>query len=175
MKEKQNKIDRRNFLKTMAAATVGLTNVFAPTQAKAAPNKQQPKFPQVTKRKLGKTGVEVPCLAIGTNKLLNNQIILKNSIQWGVGYWDTGNDYTGGNSEICIGKYIAKNEEVRKVLFIASKASDAKTAEDVEKRLQTSLKRMNVKYIDLYYGVHRLSEPEQLTDELKEWVKTARF
>jgi len=44
----------------------------------------------------------------------------------------------------------------------------------VEKRLQTSLKRMNTKYIDLYYGVHRLSDPAQLTDELKEWVKTAK-
>ncbi|GAJ09918.1 unnamed protein product, partial [marine sediment metagenome] len=64
--------------------------------------------------------------------------------------------YTGGNSERGIGKYLSKNPDVRKELFIVSKASDARTVADVEKRLQTSLERMNTNYIDLYYGVHGL-------------------
>jgi len=46
--------------------------------------------------------------------------------------------------------------------------------EKVEERLQTSLKRMNTNYIDLYYGVHGLSDPAQLDDELKQWVKSAK-
>ena len=33
---------------------------------------------------------------------------------------------------------------------------------------------MNTEYIDLYYGVHGLSSPSRLTDELKEWVKSAK-
>ena len=42
------------------------------------------------------------------------------------------------------------------------------------KCLQTSLKRMNTKYIDLYYGVHNLSDSAQLTDELRQWAKSAK-
>jgi predicted aldo/keto reductase-like oxidoreductase len=33
---------------------------------------------------------------------------------------------------------------------------------------------MNTEYIDLYYGVHMLSNPSRLTDELKQWAKNAK-
>ncbi|GAG26576.1 unnamed protein product, partial [marine sediment metagenome] len=55
-----------------------------------------------------------------------------------------------------------------------SKASFAGTVADVENRLQTSLKRMNTNYIDLYCGVHFMSNPAQLTDELKQWARNAK-
>ena len=177
-KDKRNKINRRNFLKTIGAA--GLTSVFASAEVKADPNhphdsskSQKPKFPQVPRRKLGKTGVDVSCLSLGTNRL-DNQIILRNALEWGITYWDTANSYMGGNSELNIGKFLSKNQEARKNLFIVSKASRARTVKRVEERLQTSLKRMNTEYIDLYYGVHGLEEPEQLTNELKQWVKNAK-
>ncbi|MCJ7692455.1 MAG: aldo/keto reductase, partial [Sedimentisphaerales bacterium] len=76
--------------------------------------------------------------------------------------------------ELEIGKFLTKNPEIRKDLFIASKASGAKTIADIDNRLKTSFERMNTTYIDLYYGVHGLSEPEQLTEELKQWVKEAK-
>ncbi len=178
MKENHNNIDRRNFLKTIGAA--GLGSVFVSAKTIAGPNDpnapgktEESKFPQVPRRKLGKTGVEVSCLALGTNRL-DNQIVLRNALKWGVNYWDTANSYVGGNSELNIGKYLSKNPEVRKDLFIVSKASRARTVKRVEERLQTSLKRMNTEYIDLYYGVHGLEEPDQLTNELKQWVKSAK-
>jgi len=183
MKEKQNKIDRRNFLKTMGA--VGLGSALASAKAIGGPNEpsvidpnakektQTPKLPQVPSRKLGKTGVEVPCLSFGANHL-DNQIILRNAFQWGVNYWDTSHSYVGGNSELNIGQFISKSPQERKKLFIVTKASGAKNIEDVEKRLQTSLERMNTEYIDLYFGVHGLKEPEQLTDELRRWVEDAK-
>jgi len=178
MKEKHNKINRRNFLKTMGAA--GLGSVLASAETNAADptsstKTEEPKLPQVPRRKLGKTGVEVSCLALGTIfNVLENQILLRKSLEWGVTYWDTAYGYTGGNSERGIGKYLSKNPDVRKELFIVSKASDARTVADVEKLLQTSLKRMNTNYIDLYYGVHGLEEPGQLTNELKKWAESAK-
>ena len=170
-------------MKTMGA--VGLGSVLASTRINADPNDskvtdpntskepQKHKYPQVPRRKLGKTGIEVPCLSLGTNRL-DNQIILRNTLKWGVDYWDTANSYVGGNSELNIGQFFSKNPQERKSLFIVTKASSAKNVENIEKRLQTSLKRMNTKYIDLYYGVHGLSDPAQLTDELKQWVKNAK-
>jgi len=44
---------------------------------------------------------------------------------------------------------------------IASKASNTETIADVEHRLQTSLKRMNTNYIDLYY-LHEIEETDRL-------------
>ena len=185
MEERPCKIGRRNFLKTIGA--IGLGSVFTSHKVKAGPNEpnapgkdQNFKVPQVPRRKLGKTGVEVPCMSLGTNRL-DNQIILRNALEWGVKYWDTANSYVGGNSELTIGKYLAKNPEVRKELFIVSKASGAQKAPTpkavvakVEEHLQTSLKRMNTNYIDLYYGVHGLEDTAQLTDELKQWVNNAK-
>jgi len=194
IKEKQNKVNRRNFLKTIGAAGLGsafagVRTVSASAEAPAGPNAakkaEKPKLPQVPKRKLGKTGVEVPCLSLGTIfNVVDNQAILRNTLKCGVNYWDTAPDYAGPNSELGIGKFLSKNLEVRKKLFISTKASDAVTIADVEKALQASLKRLNTKYIDLYhimdrvvarnYAGHGLSDPAQLTDELKQWVKSAK-
>jgi len=192
MDEKQNKIDRRNFLKTvgtagLASAFVGAKNVFASdptkggtcepnsTDPNAAGKSQKTDFPQVPKRKLGKTGVEVSCLSLGTMfNVVENQLILRKALQYGVTYWDTAYSYEGGNSELGIGKFLSNNSQVRKNLFIASKASGAENIEGVEERLQTSLKRMNTDYIDLYHGVHILSDPAQLTDELRKWAEDAK-
>jgi predicted aldo/keto reductase-like oxidoreductase len=189
MKEKQNKIDRRNFLKTVGA--VGLGSVFTSIEAIAGPKEpnlpakaQEPEFPQVPKRKLGKltqlsksgkkVPVEVPCLALGMMfNAFEKQIVLRKTIQFGVTYWDTANSYSGGNSELGVGKFLKRNPEVRKKLFIASKASRTKTIEDVEERLQTSLKRMNTDHIDLYY-LHNINSTERLNNELRDWAKNAK-
>ena len=185
MKEEQNKINRRNFLKTIGAAGLGSAlgsakSIAGPSDANiigpnAEEKTQEPKLPQVPRRKLGKTGVEVPCLALGTVfDIVENQIILRKTLQWGVNYWDTAYKYAGGNSELGIGKFLSKNPDVRKELFLATKASGARTVADVEKHLASSLKRMNTNYIDFYCGVHALSNPARLTDELRQWAESAK-
>jgi predicted aldo/keto reductase-like oxidoreductase len=182
---RENRIDRRQFLKSTAG--MGIAGVFASvgcrkkttdaqtTDSVTVPQPQKGVFPQVPRRKLGKTGIEVSCLSLGTMfNLVESQIVLERSLQWGVNYWDTANSYAGGNSELGIGKFLAKNPERRKELFIVSKASGASKPQDIEKRLQTSLERMNTDYIDLYYGVHALSNPGGLTDGLRQWAEDAK-
>jgi len=180
MKDKQNTLDRRNFLKTVGAA--GLGSVLASTgaigglnESSAAEKTKKPVIPQVPKQKLGKTGVKVPSLSFGTLRVdTENQILLRRNLQSGVNYWDTAYNYSGGNSELGIGKFLTRNPDARKNLFLVTKASGARTVADIENRLQTSLKRMNANYIDLYYGVHGLSDPARLTDELKQWAEGAK-
>ena len=159
-----------------AIVAAGLGSAFARAKGQADLTAgQKAKLLQVPKRKLGKTGVEVSCLGLGTMfNLVDGQVILRNTLKWGVTYWDTSHSYAGGNSELGIGKFLAKNPKVRKDLFIVSKASGARTVADVEKRLQTSLKRMNIDYIDMYYAPHGASDPAQLTDELKQWAEGAK-
>ena len=183
MSEKRNEVNRRNFLKTLGAA--GLGSVFASTDSKAAQSQagtiakeQKPKFPQVPKRKLGKIGIKVSCLSLGGDlSFIDKQIILRKAYDWGVNYWDTAHNYGGGNAELGIGKFLTKYPQLRDKLFIISKPAifwGPITPEKVEERLQTSLKRMNTKYVDLYYAFHGLSNPERLTDEIKQWAKSAK-
>jgi len=166
----------------------GLGSVLASAQIKAGPNEpdssskvQEPKLPQLPRRKLGKTGIDVSCLSMGgTVNLLENQIMLRKALQWGITYWDTSDSYEGGNSELGIGKYLSKNPEMRKELFIVTKAYGTKTIEDVELHLKESLRKMNTSYVDLYFIMerasteHGLSDPSQLTDELKNWVENKK-
>lgn len=192
MEDSQNKIDRRNFLEAaaavgLAAFATGTTTHFAVTGAVAGPDdsnaaekRQKPEVPQVPKRKLGKTGVDIPCLSLGTAmpNLIDSQIVLRNAFRLGVTCWDTASDYTWGNSELGIGKYLSKTPEAREELFIISKPPDISTpmpdVAGIEKHLQTSLKRMNTNYIDLYLGVHNIRDLTQLTDELKRWAEDAK-
>jgi len=82
MEERHNKINRRNFLKTVGAT--GLGSVFASATVKAGPNEpntvqktEEPKFPELPQRKLGKTGIEIPVLSNGLMfDITGNQLIL---------------------------------------------------------------------------------------------------
>src|SRR5208337_5142332 len=37
-----------------------------------------------------------------------------------------------------------------------------------------SFKRIKTNYIDLYYGVHGLTDPADLTDDLRKWSESAK-
>jgi len=177
MKAKRDLLDRRRFLKNIGAAglssLLALPKVEAETPDANAPAKTaEAKLPQVPKRQLGRTGVKIPILSLGANRL-DDQIILRNCFKWGVTYWDTSHSYMGGKSELEIGRFVSKNQKQRGKLFIVTKASGAQNEKDVEERLQSSLERTNTDFIDLYF-VHGLEEPEQLTTKLEQWVKQAK-
>jgi len=139
-----------------------------------APAKEEKiQITKVPRRKLGKTGVDVPILALGFGAA-GESIVLNQSLDWGVNHWDTSLAAAGGNSETSIGEFIAKNPNRRKEIFIVTKENESKNAADLEKCLQTSLKRLNTNYADLYFGVYRMSDPAQLTDEVKNWAKGAK-
>ena len=189
MTEKSN-IERRLFLKTAGAA--GLASILSAKTFGADPNAtcktedpnsdpnskadtKKALHPQVPKRPLGKTGVKVPILNLGGMfDIPDNQIMLKKALQWGVNYWDTAHSYGNGQSELGIGTFLKKNPDARKNIFLVTKASRAKSIADIDSRLKTSFERMNTDYIDLYYGVHGLSDPAKLTSELRQWAEKAK-
>jgi aryl-alcohol dehydrogenase-like predicted oxidoreductase len=183
MQNKQdNKINRRNFLKS--AGVAGISGAFAAAGAHAAdapkpdanePNilPPQPQPQKVPTRKLGKTGVEVPVLSLGFGRP-GESVVLRQALDWGVNHWDTSLVAAGGNSEISIGEFLAKNPDVRKDVFIVTKESNSKTPDDIEKCLQTSLKRLNTNYIDLYFGVYMVKDMSRFTDDVRKWAEDAR-
>jgi len=176
-RQDDRRINRRNFLKTAGLAGVG--SVIASAKAKAAdanePNKPLPQMPvqKVPKRKLGKTGVEVPVLSLGFGRP-GEQAILRQSLDWGVNYWDTSLAAANGMSEQSIGEFIAQNPDSRKNIFLVTKENKSKNVDDLEKCLQTSLKHLNTNYIDLYFGVYMVNNAMRLTDDVKKWADEAK-
>lgn len=179
--EDKNQLNRKDFIKGIGAAGLGAAAAgiigCQPKEGNTEGNNSSDKDgpANVPKRTLGKTGVKVPSLNHGIMyNLVENQAVLYKGLQWGINYWDTAHSYSGGYSELGIGKFLKKNPDKRSSLFIASKASRANTPDEIEKRLQLSLKRMNTSYIDLYYGVHGMNDPADLTDELRKWAESAK-
>ncbi len=181
MSEFHDGLDRRKFLK--AAGAVGVGSILAATAAKAAVQGPAPAVTptpapaagdQVPRRKLGKTGVEIPVIGLGNGlfSIEENMDVLPRCLQWGVTYWDTAASYRGG--EAGIGKYFAQNPGLRPKIFLVTKSADIATplpvVADIEKQFQESLKRLKTDYIDLYIGVHAMPDIKMLTDDMRAWA-----
>jgi predicted aldo/keto reductase-like oxidoreductase len=178
MNDANKGVSRRRFLEVVGAAGIGSvigSKVFAEPNEPSGQKEQSTQPLELPKRKLGKTGVEISSLAVGVAfNAVDNQIMLRKAVDWGATCWDTSHFYENGNAELGIGKFFEKSPDVRKKIFLITKASKASNLDEVEKRLQTSLERMKTDCIDLYFGVHGLSNPAQLNDEMKKWAEKAK-
>jgi predicted aldo/keto reductase-like oxidoreductase len=178
-RQDDKRVNRRSFLKT--AGLAGLGSVVAASIAKAAdaniPGPNEPNTPpapkpeKIPKRKLGKTGIEVPVLSLGFGRP-GEPVVLRQALDWGVNYWDT--SLFAAASEQRIGGFLGKNPELRKDIFLVTKETQSKTADDLEKCLQTSLKNLNTSYIDLYFGVYMVNDMVRFTDDVAKWAESAK-
>ncbi len=78
-----------------------------------------------------------------------NSQLLRTALEQGITTFDTAEGYGGGRSEAIVGRAL---HDVRSSCVIATKV--AKThlcADDIERALEGSLKRLQTDYIDLYY------------------------
>jgi uncharacterized protein len=202
MTHSANGLNRRDFLKVVGAA--GLCPLLASAAsgatgglpasanandtrpgatgglpASANTNDTRPAAPpaggQVPKRKLGKTGVMIPVVGVGSGivNLDNSQDVLARALELGMTYWDASISY--GGAEQGIAKYLAQNPGLRQKMFLVTKSADIGTPmpviADIEKQFQQSLKRLQVEHIDLYCGVHAMPDAKMLTDDLRAWAE----
>jgi hypothetical protein len=117
---------------------------------------------------LGKTGVEVSSLCLGGMfDTINNQLLLKQALKWGVTYWDTAEGYGSGMSEEGLGRFFARNPEARKEVFLVTKLQ-AKAGNFTE-RLDQALKRLQTNYVDLFF-IHSVTQIEEMTPAIKDWA-----
>jgi aryl-alcohol dehydrogenase-like predicted oxidoreductase len=121
----------------------------------------------VPKRPLGKTGVDVPILNLGCMfDTINNQLLLKQALKWGVTFWDTAEHYGDTLSEEGIGRFIARNPEARKEIFLVTKIQP-KGGNHTE-RLDKCLKRLRTSYVDIFF-VPALTGIDEMTP-FKDWA-----
>ncbi len=162
---------RRDFLKSVG---LGAGLLLAPSAALAAETQTGPG--QIPKRMLGKTGVMVSSLSMGTMfDTITNQAVLRLAMRLGVTHWDTAESYEGGRAEEGIGQFLTRNPAMREKIFLVTKSySLARTPQEMTGHLEQSLKRMQVGYVDAFF-VHGIDKIEDVDrPEIKEWAKTAK-
>jgi hypothetical protein len=169
-KSKDTGVTRRDFVKTVGLAGIAVAGAGA-TGAIAAPEPQAATAPAGTmpKRTLGKTGVEVSVLNLGGMfDTINNQLLLKQAMKWGVTMWDTAESYGNGLSEEGMGRFFARNPEARKEIFLVTKVHQPK-GPDLTERLDKSLKRLQTDHVDLFF-IHAITGINEMTPAIKKWA-----
>lgn len=157
---KKNDFTRREFIKTTGAATAGI--VLTPIVANSSSAYDSKGLPTTI---LGKTGVRIPIMVMGLGSRFmgvdedKGLEILETALNSGLYYWDTAADYKNDTqfSEERIGK-ILKN--VRNQVFLSTKVGQ-RNGEDAKRTVETSLKRLQTDYIDLYQ-IHSITNEEEV-------------
>ena len=166
---KQQGVTRRGFIRTVgiggvAAAAQGIpgdVGAQAPAGGQAA---------AMPRRKLGKTGAEVSILCLGGMfDTINNQLLLRQALNWGVTHWDTAEGYGNGMSEEGIGRFFTRYPATRKDIFLETKFHAA-PPEKLSEALDKALKRLHTDYVDMFFN-HGISDFNQIDPGTRNWAE----
>ena len=129
-------------------------------------------------RYLGKTGIQVSCLCMGTMTFgreadkAASKAMFNRCREAGINFFDCANAYSQGKAETILGELIADN---RDEVIITSKACN-QMGEDINTKgasrrnimasIESSLKRLGTDYIDLYL-LHWFDEHTPLEESLR--------
>ncbi|WP_425040333.1 aldo/keto reductase [Primorskyibacter sp. S187A] len=146
-------------------------------------------------RTLGANGPEIGCVGYGAMSFSDmygptdeaaSHAILNACRERGVTHLDTANVYGMGKSETAIGTYLKANPGAREGFIIATKASIARdedgervfnnAPEYLEAELDTSLQRMGIDCVDLFYAHRRDPRftPEETAEHLGRLVEKGK-
>jgi aryl-alcohol dehydrogenase-like predicted oxidoreductase len=124
-------------------------------------------------RILGKTGLKVSVVSLGMAYLRERAVLFK-ALDLGINYFDTAQEYMGGNNERMLGDVL--KEYGRKKVFIATKIYPFHQRTKLSDRLRVleknvlndmmeeSLRRLSTDYVDVFF-IHRVPETNCLSDE----------
>jgi uncharacterized protein len=143
-------MDRRNFLKSVLAATMLL------------PLRGMSSGSDVPRRLLGRTGEKVSIVGILPQVTEAESIrIVRTAIDGGITFLDNCWNYNGGISEIRMGK--ALRNGYRKRVFLMTKL-DGRNASAAAQQLDDSLRRLQTDRIDLiqFHEVIRYTDPSRI-------------
>jgi predicted aldo/keto reductase-like oxidoreductase len=166
-------VGRRDFMKS---TLVGIGGLFAVPSMDKKPEfrtvESKGKEKKFIYRTLGKTGLKLPVINMGV-MLSDNPNLVRAALDSGVLLLDTAHAYMGGRNEEMIGEVIKGRP--RGSYFIGSKVNlpqdrttglylEGATTEEFLKRLDLSLKRLGIDYVDILYQ-HGVTRKESVAFE----------
>jgi uncharacterized protein len=161
-------INRRDFLGAGAGAAAVAGAVGIGCEASAQTGSQASKSAVLPKRTLGRTGVEVSMLNLGTWKSVGLDRILRFAWANGIRYIDTAKDY---GSEPAIGRWLQAMPEVRKQIFLVTK-DHPRTPSELINQLDERLDALKTDYVDLIF-IHAVGDHDFATEW--DWPKSKEF
>ncbi len=161
-------LDRRGFLGAGAGALAAAATLGAGRPAAAQQAGGETASAPLAKRKLGKTGVEVTMLNIGTWQSSGVERLLRFAWANGVRYIDTAKSY---GTEPAIGRWLQTVPEVRKELFLVTK-DHPQSPKGLVDQLDRRLEALKTDYVDLIF-IHAMGD-HSFANEVK-WPASAEF
>jgi len=177
----QSGISRRNFLQK---TVLGSAAVMLPsTIVSGSNNTDKPNLEPIITRKLGKTGIVLPIISFGVMRA-DSPALLKAAYDDGMVHFDTAHGYQNGKNEEMIGEVfkgikrdsivISTKVQPEDVDRASGKVGPKTTKKAFLDRLDISLKRLKMDYVDLLY-VHAVADRDSvLFPELLEAVQQAK-
>lgn len=170
---KNDGVGRRDFMKTSLAGFGGLFFLSAadkPPGERLADVKGKPQ--KLVYRTLGRTGLKLPVINMGVMNS-DNPNLIRTALDSGMVLLDTAHAYMQGRNEEVIGSVVRGRP--RDSYLIGSKVSlpqdrttgrftDGATEAEFLKKLDLSLKRLGIDYVDMLYS-HNVSHRESVTYE----------
>jgi len=147
------KMDRREFIKSCAAATAA-AGAFACGGKSPSPTTLAYDPKGLPTRTLGRTGIRVPLLVVGCGSRFCNitdpeqsSRVLTRALDSGLFYWDTAHDYVYNNvvSEERLGRVL---EDRRDEVFLSTKIGE-RTYDGAMRHLEESLTRLRTDHLDI--------------------------
>jgi aryl-alcohol dehydrogenase-like predicted oxidoreductase len=164
-------MDRRDLLKTAAAAMLPLTTDQILESIQAAVSAAEPPAigtgSPMKYRTLGRTGEKVSMIGLGgfhIGKVRDPEEsvrIIRSAINQGLTFMDNSWDYNEGQSEIRMGK--ALRDGYREKVFLMTKI-DGRTKESAAQQIDESLRRLQTDHVDLmqFHEIIRMEDPDRI-------------
>jgi len=178
-----NEASRRRFLKTAlaSATTAGAASLPLLGLAEEGAAATTTVKTGIPTRELGKTGVQVPILHLGTAQRLDPTYdkVMHRSFQEGVTWFDTALSYGWGASHRAIANFLTQIGD-RKRLWLTSKSGSERVS-GLQEGIDEALAELGTDYLDLYlmHGIddRRMLDREYLAlgERLKAQGKTRFF
>ena len=133
-------VDRRTFLKSTAALSAAVPSAVVPANADEIQRYVE----------LGRTGLKISEIGFGSSSLQKEELV-GYALDRGVTYFDTAESYRFGWSEEAMGKGL-KGYRQNVVLASKTKAQANATEAEIMRALESSLKRLQTDYLDIYFN-----------------------
>jgi predicted aldo/keto reductase-like oxidoreductase len=159
--DETDRSDRRSFLQAGALATASAITLAPVT---AAAQDAPAKTATLPKRILGRTGIEMTMLELGSGALRERGVLdrmLRLAYASGVRTFDTAKAY---GTEPGFKKWFEQSPEVRKQIVLVTK-DNPRTPKDMIGMLDKRLEALATDYVDLFF-IHGLGDEHKLDDAL---------
>lgn len=162
----EKSMDRRAFLKAAGGAAVGMAALAGPAASAGRPEAGGPTG-RLIERKLGRTGLKVPIVAMGVMNADNPELV-RRAYELGIRHFDTANVYQRGRNEEMVGRVLVQELNARDEVVIATKINirppqRSLPAAEIRKMYQAmmeeSLRRLRTDHVDILYA-HDVSDVE---------------